>query len=518
MKNRFTRFGDSNEARRWLDRNWARVEALFSNAQIRDFVFEPIKDVFLVSGRTPGDAIRSVITRVAVVNAVLAGLPGKMGIGVVVSIGLEGWMAYQVARNVGLDIRKPSDIWKYLGVFAASAVVILWAFKSMLGFGFSLFSVVLPGVNPMVASELLVTNFVGVLFWIGFEEARSSGSFQVPKRAMSRAWTEAKALFAFQIDILKRNLSPANLYKMAVRARAWLVGEIPVDKATLRGDLVATVAMAYLLSGQYGRLEGPLGREFLGAIRDRYPDLADAPVETISEHMGRYSADQLAGVVNLVKGKLFERLVARLENHDGDAWRAYLHDDESYPGSDLVLKNDNGDVLEVSLKATDSPAYIEHALVRYPDIPILTTSEVGDAFAGNPNVTAHSFSNSDLTEITEDNFDRLLEQVSPAGVATGGVATAAIARLWPFTMAYVRGRIRYEQLQQVFERVLGESGVSLTARVSYGLLLGPVFAWYLLARGVLGLTSAAEGTERIVGRLATVGPSLEGLSPTQRSI
>jgi hypothetical protein len=515
MENRFTRYANTIEARRWLDRNWARVEALFSNVRIRDFVFEPIKDVFSVRGRAPADAIRSVITRVAVVNAVLAGLPGKLGIGVAVSIALEAWMAFEVARHVGLDIRKPSAIWKYLGLVAASAVTIFWAFKAMLGLGFSLFSFVLPGINPMIASELLVTNFVGVVFWIGFDEARERGSFRLPKRAMSRAWTETKALFAFQFDILKRNLTPASLAKIAGRARAWLVGEIPVDEETLRGDLAATVAMAYLLSGQYERLQGPLGREFLESIRDRYPDLAHASVETISEHMRQYGADQLAGVVNLVKGKLFERLVARLENQDGDAWRAYVHDDESYPGSDMLLKNDKGEVLEISLKATDSPAYIEHALVRYPNIPILSTSEVGEAFAGNRDVTAHPLSNSELTEITEDNFDRLLEQVSPAtatGVAAGGVATSAVAKLWPFTIAYFRGRIRYEQLQHVFQRVLGESGVSLTARVSYGLLLGPVFAWYLLARGVLGLTAAAEGTERIVGRLATIGPSLDGPS------
>ena len=36
-------------------------------------------------------------------------------------------------------------------------------------------------------------------------------------------------------------------------------------------------------------------------------------------------------------------------------------------------------------------------------------------------------------------------------------------------------------------RVLGETGKSLASRIAYGILLGPVFAWYLLARGVIPL-------------------------------
>ncbi len=42
---------------------------------------------------------------------------------------------------------------------------------------------------------------------------------------------------------------------------------------------------------------------------------------------------------------------------------------------------------------------------------------------------------------------------------------------------------------------MGEAGVALAARVSYAVVLGPVFAWYLLARGVIGLTQAAAWIE-----------------------
>tara|TARA_B100000315_G_scaffold249583_1_gene281005 strand:+ start:153 stop:326 length:174 start_codon:yes stop_codon:yes gene_type:complete len=42
-------------------------------------------------------------------------------------------------------------------------------------------------------------------------------------------------------------------------------------------------------------------------------------------------------------------------------------------------------------------------------------------------------------------------------------------------------------------KVLGDSGVALAARLTWGLIFGTVFAWYLLARSVILLTKGAEG-------------------------
>jgi len=115
-------------------------------------------------------------------------------------------------------------------------------------------------------------------------------------------------------------------------------------------------------------------------------------------------------------------------------------------------------------------------------------------FAGEPRVTETGISNTELTEVTEENFGQLLDRAAPPDpgeVAAAGVAAGALATLWPFTLAYRRGRISDQQLGAAFTRVLGDAGVALAARVSYALVLGPVFAWYLLARGVLGLTRAA---------------------------
>ncbi len=481
----------------WLDRNWKRLKELFSNVQLRDFVFEPIKGVFAVTGTDDASAIRQTITMVAVANAVMAGLPGKMGVGVAVSIALEGWMAYVIASRVGINLRSVSDIWKYFGLLAAMAGTVLYGIRAALGLAFSLFAIV-PGLNPMILAELIVTNLVGVLFWVGFEEAKLTGSFTVPVRALKRVGTETKDLASFQWEMIRNNLSPSTLMQMGSRLKAWLAGEIPIDRAVLRGQVAPAVLMAHVLASDHDQLHGPIGREFLEAIRDRHPQLSEASVEQIADHMRENytSPEQLMGELNLIKGKLFERLVALHENADGDEWRAVLHEDESYPGSDIIFTNeDTGQSIELSLKATDNASYVEAALLKYPDISVLTTEEVSRLFSDDPRVTGATRSDKELTQITEENYDRMLAQLTSVDVAQGaaaGVVAGATIGLWPFVVAFLMKRITQEQLERACVRVLGESGVALTARVSYGLLLGPVFAWYLLARGVMGLTRAAQ--------------------------
>lgn len=495
-------YGSTEESQAWLSRNWGRIRRLFSDIRLRDFIFEPFKGVFVAEGTDGPSAIRQTITVVAVTNAVLAGLPGKLGVGVFVSMALEAYMAGVIASKVGVPLRSPADAWKYFGLLASVAGVILYGVRAALGVAFSLLAVI-PGLPATAAAELVVTNLVGVLFWVGFEEAKLRGSFTVPARALGRIGVETKGLAQFQWGLIRGNLNPTALRRMGYRLRAWLLGEIPVDQPLLRGQVAPAVLMASLLAGRQERLQGPLGQEFVSAVRDRYPELRDASLDEIAAHMREYTPEQMAGVLNLVKGKLFERLVAHYENSDGDPWRAVLHADESYPGSDIVFVDEQtGRSVEVSLKATDDPAYVEAALLKYPDIPVLTTEEVGRFFADDPRVRGAALSDEELTQITSENFEELLSRLTnvdlAAGAASGAAAGGALG-LWPFVVAFLRQRITQEQLEQACTRVAGEAGVALAARLSYAVLLGPVFAWYLLARGVMGLSRAAH-------REAAAGP------------
>jgi len=505
FKSKLDQYANPTEAIRWFSENYNSIRELFTDQRLLEFVFEPIKDVFVVQGRSSDDEIRAAITRVAVANAVLAGLPGRMGVGIFVSIGLEAWMAYVIASRVGIQLHKPADIFKYFSLLAGIGVTILWAFKELLGLMFSLFSFLVP-FNPLIAAELVVTDLIGVLFWVGFDAAKQDGSFKLPMRALTKITAETKGLATFQLGIIKKGFTPENWLMMGLRLKSWFKGEIPYDKPALRGELFATVAMAWLISGEVEKLQGPVGQEFLGAIRDRFPDLVNASELEISEYMADYDVSQIPGVINLIKGKLFERLEARYENADGNEWSAHLHEDETFPGSDITFENnETGELIEVSLKATDNPAYIEEALRRYPDIPIMTTEEVAEAFPGSEQVIPGHVSNSELETVTEDNFEDLLKQLNPvdaAEVAGSGPAVIAGVGLWPFVVAYLDKRISYEQLEEAFVRVMGDAGKSLAARVSYAVLLGPIFAWYLLARGTILVVKKGEEVEASVLRLS----------------
>ena len=190
-------------------------------------------------------------------------------------------------------------------------------------------------------------------------------------------------------------------------------------------------------------------------------------------------------------------MVTEQENTDGDNWFAEMHTDETFPGSDIVFMNSaTGDQIEVSLKAVSetNSQIIEHALVRYPDIPIMTTDEMASFYDDNDMVFGSGVLHEELETITEERFDELVNsiEVNASEVVIGGVAIGTIAALWPFTMAYLRKRITYEQLETVYGKILGDSGVKLVSRVSYATILGPIFAWYLLASGIKSMVTIVD--------------------------
>ena len=503
VKEKLRRYSDTAEARVWLNKNLSRVKELFGNYKLRDFIFEPFRSVFENPTKSIDANIYSVITQVAIINMVLAGLPGKMGIGVYVSVALEGWMALCIAKHVGVAVKTPSDIWKYVGLLAASVGVVLYGFRMALGFAFSVFSII-PAVNPLIFSELLVTDMVGILFWVGFVEAKESGSFHVPKRAMFRVISLSKELISHQGRLMKNILNIKNIKIVGSRLLAYLKGEIPVDMKTVNGETFATAAMAYLISGNHDKLQGPFGEVFIKAIRLRWSSQfgEDTSIEDIADKFRDYDADQIDGVINTVKGKMFEILVTEQENLDGDNWSARMHSDETFPGSDIIFTDvETGESIEVSLKAvaTDNSSIIEHALSRYPDVPIMTTDEMAELFGDDERVFGSQILHENLDAITKEKFDELVDRIGKVDaqkVIIGGVSMGLMAAMWSFVMAYLKGRISSEQLKEVFQRALGNSGVKLVSRISYATILGPLFAWYMLARGVKGLVVMAEPSRK----------------------
>ncbi|MCE5972441.1 hypothetical protein LZA78_02915 [Sinirhodobacter sp. WL0062] len=494
------------DAAAWLDRNWGRVSALFESKKLARYVFEPVARLWDES--YPGDdrQISRLICQVAVANAVIAGLPGRLGVGVLVAIALEIYMAIQIGRRVGLKIDGTSDVAKYFGLGAAIALTILEGFRHVLGFFFSLFALV--GFLPATAlAELFATSLIGVIFWIGFEEAHEHGSFLIPRRLYKRVIERTKELVKYQYDIVRHGFTLANYKETVKRLWGWLSGEGVYAPRQMRGDIFVPVAFAYMLYGRIEQLSGPLGQTFMQAIRDTNQAMqglndqaiADAFREKFTDALGGIDAAALQGMENLVRGRMFELMVEKSVPWEGMGWdqerqTASLHDDFNHPGTDIVFTNhDTGDLLEVQIKAASDIGYIEETLRRYPDYPIIVTSEVGQEFDGLEFVQAANISNADLREVTQENFDSLLEDLPSisfsemAGAVGQGVAMSLLAQIWPFFAAYMRRRITSDQFTSAIQRLLPEQGARLAKYAVLAAAMGPVYAWWVLARTVMGL-------------------------------
>ena len=495
---KFKAYSSIDKAKEWIQNNFHLISGMFENVKIRDFIFEPFKDVFNVKEQSDRAKILSVITLVATANAVMAGLPGKLLGGVFVSIGLEFWMAYTIAKSIGIKIESINDIWQYFGLFVGVFTTILYFFIILLRFAFSLFSII-PMLPSTVLAELIVTDFVGILFWFGFEEVKESGSFKIPKRIITSFKGRTKELYTHQKDLLKALANKDNLKQVFGRMKSWLNGEIIIDKAAMRGEIFAFAAMADLIKGHYDTFKGPMGEIFIQSIRRGYSIKLgeDASLEEISSFFSERTPSQLRGDYTLIHGEMFEHAEDRLENEDDDKWTGELHESRSHKGTDTILTNSKtGEQIEISYGTSLDPEYFEAKLLKYPDKQIVANKEMQQYFGDDPRFFDFSdISHEEIVTVTQKNFEILIEGLSPIeaiDVAAAGVSAKAMGSLWPFIIAFMRKRINKKQLEKALVRVLGDSGKALASRIAWAMVLGPVFAWYLLARSVLLLTKGAE--------------------------
>ena len=516
LKERFKRYRNTGKLGEWLDSNFERAQS-FINDRAQTVIFGGIDDAFDWNSNLVDRHMYRVITTVAVINASLAALPGKMGVGVLISMGLEAVMAISIARSVGIEIKKPRDILAYFGLFSGVVLMVLDGFGHLLRGFFSLFSAI-PG-NPLVLAEIFATNLVGVLFIVGFIEIKNGKSFRIPVRLLKAVMDEVIALTKFQAVALKDTLSVNNLQRIYKSFTEWLKGNDVPDPKHVRGDIFTPLAMSMLIAGNYEQLEGPIGQAFLQAIRLRWSSQLgpDASVGEIAARFQDYDADALPGATNTIKGKMFEILVTDTENGDDDDWIAHMHSDETYPGSDIVFTNpETGQQLDVSLKAVSvqNRDIIEEALLKYPDIPIMTTDEVAATFDGDPRVFGSGFSHKELQNITEENIDKLINHIEPLSateIVFNGQVVGAFAVLWPITIAFVRKRITKDQYSEAAIAALGQNGKVLAARVIAAVAMGPVYAWFLLANGLNGLVDLVWVEK--VGKDNNLSPKSSDSSP-----
>ena len=183
--------------------------------------------------------------------------------------------------------------------------------------------------------------------------------------------------------------------------------------------VVLAVTFQKLLSDEYANLV--LEEEMvLKAMRIALPQYKDAKPAQLAEYLQGLSPEQLQGVMSVTKGKYHELLYLQAQEAAGET--VSLHEDLTHEGSDIVFTSENGDILEVQLKAVANKQSVEEHFMRYPGIEIRTTDEV----ASLTGVQSTGFSNAELSEDVRRRLEELREESSLDDMMDGAVTSLFI--------------------------------------------------------------------------------------------
>ncbi|MBD3174402.1 MAG: hypothetical protein GF320_04430 [Armatimonadia bacterium] len=505
MSQRLAGYRKAGKSGQGMEQALAQVKGLFTRQGVREYVFEPVRELVLPAEPTTDARVRAVITQVALSNAVLAGMPGKLGVGVFVCWALEAWMAVTIARNVGVRIERPADALKYLATTGGAAAVITSGFGELVSSTASLLSFI-PGLSSVavVPAELLVTNFVGVLFWIGFKEVAEGRNFRIPAETIGGAWREALELARFQGRALRRVASRENVRDTRDRLVAWIKGDVRAQRLAVTDDALVALAAADLAAGETHRLEGPVGAAFLESLRAARPQWAEVEAGELATLFAELPEPEAAELASALRAEVLERL-----GDDG-----YL---APYAGEEdgvVIQVSENGELWALKVEDFSAVEGLEEALILHAGAgPVLAAEAAEDLIDADQGVSAVRGVLVPV-EVGEANFDEMAERAESTGrsaIAGGlGVASAVstVMSLWPFAAAYARGAITRDQLGRAFGIVLKSSGTRVAERVAGGAALGPAYLWYALARSVIALTDGAlREEEDVAEREGKDGPA-----------
>ena len=146
------------------------------------------------------------------------------------------------------------------------------------------------------------------------------------------------------------------------------------------------------------------------AVRRGYNDLEDASASEIIEHFSAISDDCATGHINNIKGILFEQEYADQLIQSG--LDAQLFADTNHPISDIAIFEDGDLANELQLKATDNVSYINTTMGEYPDIDIVTTTEIAEHFDSIESVIDSGITNEALEDqVTDTLFEEAAGEV-----------------------------------------------------------------------------------------------------------
>ncbi|WP_411360144.1 hypothetical protein [Pseudidiomarina sp. YC-516-91] len=154
--------------------------------------------------------------------------------------------------------------------------------------------------------------------------------------------------------------------------------------------------------------------EVFDAVRRGYTEFENASSTDIIDYFESLDDESLIGHVSNIKGILFEQ--EYVDNLESQGITAELFGATNHPGTDVQMLGDNGDIVELQLKATDSVSYINDAIADDPETAFVVTSEVASQF--DPNLIIDSgIENAALeSAVSETLMDEAVNPVSPLSV------------------------------------------------------------------------------------------------------
>lgn len=164
-------------------------------------------------------------------------------------------------------------------------------------------------------------------------------------------------------------------YKGKLKTPFDLLHRAASSETFLDTAVVGGVSVADIIAGRIE--EDRIPHSVINAFHLQFPQYGASFTSAVREH----SADpkELMGLVNGVKGKLFETEYVDWLNHEHlpQGYSATLAHSATNPGWDISIQNAHGHIDKVlQMKATDSLNYVKHALDANPQIDVVVPHDV----------------------------------------------------------------------------------------------------------------------------------------------
>jgi len=223
----------------------------------------------------------------------------------------------------------------------------------------------------------------------------------------------------------------------------------------------------------------------LAALRRSAKKFEDASLEEIGEILNSYDENQIPGLVNNVKGILFELEFVEIENNDGDSIFAYQFEQTNYPTYDVQLIDEQtGGIEEIQLKATSSASYVKNWMDEHGE-NIVVTDEVAEELG----LDVVGINNEELEVRVEDFIDKM-KDVDENSIAPmlGNIGTISLAISLVFLVKkWMSGEIKREEFLKTSALITGKKVVKFS-----------IIAMALTIPGINFITAVGLATSLIV--------------------